>query len=149
MMYDKYPFVADDSGRSKSKRPRQYNDCTVKALSKVTGYNYDYVYDELKLLGRKSHRGFHIQKFLKKHKQILGSTFNYVVFNAEKDKPRVKVKDCLDMFYGKKVILRVSKHVIPMIDGTIYDWFDNNPTPTETQLDYYFNKCVYCAFIME
>lgn len=36
-MHALYPFKYSDGGRSESRRPKQRNDCTVRALAIVTG----------------------------------------------------------------------------------------------------------------
>lgn len=45
-------YVRCDAGRSASRRPRQKNDCTVRALALARGLTYDEAYDTLKAAGR-------------------------------------------------------------------------------------------------
>jgi hypothetical protein len=42
------PFAFNDGGRQNSKRPRQKNDCTVRAIAIVCAIAYDSAYDLLK-----------------------------------------------------------------------------------------------------
>lgn len=52
-----YPWICTDAGRSQSKRPRQSNDCTVRALALALDCPYDQAYDTLKTAGRIASRG--------------------------------------------------------------------------------------------
>lgn len=45
-------FQQTDAGRAKSRRPRQKNDCTVRALALARSLHYDAAYDDLKKAGR-------------------------------------------------------------------------------------------------
>jgi hypothetical protein len=51
-------FVFDDGGRSQSKRPKQKNDCTVRALAIACEITYDEAYEMLAAAGRSCSRGF-------------------------------------------------------------------------------------------
>lgn len=46
-------WVKSDAGRYGSRRPRQKNDCTVRALALAMGLPYDEAYDRLKEAGRR------------------------------------------------------------------------------------------------
>ncbi len=59
-----YPWVCTDGGRASSSRPRQRNDCTVRALAIAGGLSYDDAYDLLKEAGRKCSRGFQFSAWL-------------------------------------------------------------------------------------
>jgi len=50
--------VADNS----SKRPRQRNDCTVRAIAIACDFSYDSAYDLLKANGRRSSRGIRLRQ---------------------------------------------------------------------------------------
>jgi hypothetical protein len=41
------PFSFNDGGRQLSKRPRQRNDCTVRAVAIACDFSYDSAYDLL------------------------------------------------------------------------------------------------------
>jgi hypothetical protein len=51
------PFSFNDGGRQHSKRPRQQNGCTVRAIAIACDFYYDSAYDLLKANGRKCSRG--------------------------------------------------------------------------------------------
>ena len=51
-------FINDDAGKSKSKRSKQENDCTVRSLAIAFDMEYDDAYNYLKEHGRKNGRGF-------------------------------------------------------------------------------------------
>ena len=59
-----YDFCQTDAGRCLSKRPKQKNDCTVRAMATAFELSYDDAYDILKKYGRICGRGFHIGDFL-------------------------------------------------------------------------------------
>lgn len=55
------PFRLNDGGRQHSKRPRQRNDCTVRAVAIASSIPYDSAYDLLKANGRKCSRGIRLR----------------------------------------------------------------------------------------
>lgn len=56
-------FKLDDAGRSKSSRPKQSRDCTVRALARVLGCRYDRAYQILHDAGRECSKGFDIEEW--------------------------------------------------------------------------------------
>lgn len=66
-------FIANDK---ESETSGQRNDCTVRALSTVTGRDYVEVLNVLREAGRKDNKGFHLKAWLKKNNwQVLGHWF--------------------------------------------------------------------------
>lgn len=63
-----YPLVLNDGNRNLSRRPGQFNDCTVRAFAIITGKSYDEVYDILAKAGRKPCQGFDSTGWLKKRR---------------------------------------------------------------------------------
>lgn len=125
-----YPWVCTDGGRSSSARPKQQNDCTVRALAIARDLPYDEAYDILKDAGRKSGRGFDFVKWVASQPWA-----TKISFPAVKGKRRMTpAQFCRD--YPKGIfILRVTKHLIAVRDGVIYDAFENRP-----------DRCVYAAW---
>jgi hypothetical protein len=135
----KCPFIKTDAGRSTSKRPRQSNDCTVRALALAADAEYDTAYDTLAEAGRKCARGFDFRTWAKTA-EFNGYRFTWTSFPAVKDKIReTPVTFALAHSQGR-FILRCSKHVLVCIDGTVMD-------VTQYQgvmgLEY---RCVYAAW---
>lgn len=110
-----YPFVASDAGRAESRRPRQKNDCTVRALTHVTSLAYDDVYDRVAELGRKSHRGFD----LRKHAEAFGLVWR--PFQAVKGQKRMTPVQFAREYPEGRWIVRTAGHVFAFIDGVGYD----------------------------
>lgn len=128
-------FIYSDSGRSQSKRPKQSNDCTVRAFASAFNLSYDYAYDYLKELGRGCSKGFHLQVYLKQKVELFDFSIDYTVFQAQKGKPRVKVKDIGKMYPTGTHIIRIAGHVACMHNGIIHDTTGG-----------YGDKAVYCMF---
>jgi hypothetical protein len=99
-------FVKSDAGRSKSKRPKQKNDCVVRALALVADVSYDEAYDFVKRQGRKSHRGFHLHLYLDRASKTGELVFGHRIikhsFPAQKDKERMYV-GAFCMFYPRGI----------------------------------------------
>ena len=128
-------FVDSDAGRATSRRPRQRNDCTVRALALATSVEYDEAYDRLMGAGRKSSRSFALNRWLPQS----GIPFTKVSYPAVKGKKRMTLGEFSrgDGSNGRW-IANCAKHVIAVIDGVILD--DGAPR---------FDACVYTAFRME
>ena len=114
------PFDQHDAGRSTSKRPRQTNDCTVRALASAAGAEYDRVYDTLAAAGRKGARGFDIRTWAKRA-EFNGYRFAWLGFPAVKGMWRVNPVLFALKFPEGRFILRTAKHVIACVDGRISD----------------------------
>ena len=50
-------YMKNDGGRASSKRPKQKNDCVVRAIAVAFNLPYDDVYETMADLGRKCGRG--------------------------------------------------------------------------------------------
>jgi hypothetical protein len=125
-----YTWVNSDGGRSTSKRKAQKNDCTVRALAIARQLPYDDAYDILKEAGRKCGRGFDFVKWIETQPWA-----TKISFPAVKGKPRMTpAQFCRDYPKGT-YILRVTKHVVAVRDGVVFDTFENRP-----------DRCVYTAW---
>jgi hypothetical protein len=111
-----YPFVKTDAGRTASRRPKQKNDCTVRALVHVTGEEYDVVYDRIAEAGRKSHGRFDLKKYL-----AADPRFKWVPFPAVAGQSRMNPPTFSRLHPKGKWIARTAKHVHAVIDGVHYD----------------------------
>ena len=140
-----YPFVESDAGRSLSRRPKQSNDCTVRALSLVTSVPYDTVYDLLAAEGRKCGRGFQFKNFVRRSGvisqsvpgEILGHSVDKFYFPGKRGERRMNPFTFARTkpFNEGRWIVKVAKHVFAFIDGTAYDMC---PEPDD--------RCIYTAF---
>jgi hypothetical protein len=138
-----YPFVKTDGGRTQSKRPKQTNDCTVRALALVTETPYDTVYDKLKEHGRVCSDGFHLSRWiwgqvdpvLGEPEYVFGYTAYWRPFQAQKGKKRMNPVEFTKTFPQGRYICRTAKHVFAVIDGVVYDAFQERD-----------DRCIYGAW---
>jgi hypothetical protein len=113
-----FPFIVHDGGRSKSKRPRQKNDCTVRCLSTATGLDYDLVYDMLADAGRKCSKGFDFKHWIETQDMFIFTKFS---FPAKRGEPRMNPSKFYKHFPKGRYIVRTAKHVLAAVDGVLYD----------------------------
>lgn len=135
--------VDADCGRTTSKRPKQTNDCTVRALAAAFDLDYDYAYDLLKTSGRVCSRGFNLMKWMESNWHnglLLGRAVKKISFPAVKGQPRMNVATFAKTFAEGTYIVRVSKHVACIKNGVYLDWLNGGQ---------YGYKCVYLAYQIE
>lgn len=125
-----YMFEKSDAGRSQSRRPKQTNDCTVRALALARGIEYDSAYDLLANAGRKCARGFFLGDWLEGQPWA-----EKIRFPAIKGQRRMNPAAFTEQFKEGRYICRVSKHVFAVIDGVVYDTFESRP-----------DRCIYTAW---
>lgn len=114
------PWDRTDGGRSNSRRPRQSNDCTVRALATAASVEYDTAYDELMSAGRKAGRGFHFRKWASAS-TFNGYRFDWIGFPAVKGMWRVNPVLFAMKFRQGRFILKTAKHVLACVDGRVSD----------------------------
>ena len=125
-----YPWLRTDAGRSNSARPKQKNDCTVRALALVRGFTYDEAYDTLANAGRKCSNGFHIGTWLERQPSV-----TKISFPAIKGQTRMNPVKFAEQFPKGRFICRTAKHVYAVIDGVALDTARSKP-----------NRCIYNAW---
>lgn len=125
-----YPYVFNDAGRSTSKRPRQKNDCTVRAFALTRGIAYDEAYDILKAAGRKCATSFNFGAWIKDQPFA-----RKISFPAVKGNPRMNPPEFCRNFAKGRYIVRTAKHVFAVIDGFVHD---DHVT--------YDARCIYAAW---
>ena len=125
-----YIWCQTDAGRSASKRPRQVNDCTVRALASACGFSYDQAYDTLKLAGRKCRSGFKLSNWLNQQQWA-----EKISFPAKKGMRRMNPSTFTAQFPEGNYIVKVARHVFACINGVIHD-VDRNPP----------DRCIYTAW---
>lgn len=122
-----------DAGRAQSRRPRQKNDCTVRALALTRGMRYDAAYDQLKAFGRGCGERFDMARWLNGQ-----SWANKIAFPAVKGQPRMNPAEFCRLHPSGTYICRVAKHVFAVIDGVV---MDDRPVRAD--------RCVYTAWRIE
>lgn len=125
-----YPFMLNDAGRSTSRRPKQSNDCTVRALALARGMEYDEAYDVLADAGRTCGRGFDFVTW------VAGQPWaRKIAFPAVKGQTRMNPASFVQQFPSGVFICRVAKHVFVVKNGVVHDVFENRP-----------DRCIYTAW---
>lgn len=127
-------------GRLTSKRPKQNNDCTVRAFACAFDLDYDYVYDMFAAAGRKCSNGFHLGPWMERNAvdgYILDRRIAKISFPAERGVPRMNLETFVKRFDLGTYIVRVAKHVACIRDGVILDWMT---------VGGHGYKCVYLAY---
>lgn len=109
-------LIISDAGRSTSRRPRQNNDCTVRALAIVKNLPYDDAYDLLKQGGRVSGHKFNFKAWLQDK-----SWARKISFPAIKGQQRMNPVLFIQKYPKGTFLCFVAKHVFACIDGVIYD----------------------------
>ncbi len=130
-------FVQSDGGRSRSRRPRQKDDCTVRALALVTERPYDEAYDALASAGRQSSRRFDFRTWAASA-LFAGFRLRWTPLPAVRGRPRVTPATFVLDHPRGRYVLRTAKHVMACIDGAIHD--THRPQP---------GRCVYGYWSLE
>lgn len=134
-------FSYSDGGRSKSRRPKQSNDCTVVALAIACDLPYDTVYDYLSQEGRKCGSGFRFGDWVKLLKwnetDFFGYGFTWLPIQAVKGELRCDPDQFCKDFWKGPYIMQVSRHVIAVKNGVYYDHTN------------WGHRCVYGAWRVE
>lgn len=125
-----YPFVWSDGGRAVSRRPKQSNDCTVRAVAIALNMSYDHAYDLLAGAGRKCWSGFDVVGWL-----AAQDWAEKIPFPAEKGRRRMNPAEFSKRFASGRYICRVAKHVFAVVDGVIHDSNEQRP-----------DRCIYTAW---
>lgn len=130
-----YPFVPTDGGRSASRRPRQRDDCTVRALAVAAELSYDDAYDLLKAAGRGSSRRFRFDEWVLAGGTVAGRRLERRTFPAVRGERRMNPETFCALHREGRWIVRTAKHVFAVVDGALHD--DRAVRP---------DRCVYAAY---
>lgn len=128
-----YRFLSCDAGRAESRRSRQKNDCTVRALALARNLPYDEAYDILKAAGRQCSRGFQFPDWLNSQPWA-----TKMPFPAVKGRRRMNLDAFTKAYPSGVFICRVAKHVFVVRDGVVLDTLENSP-----------DRCIYTAWRIE
>ena len=114
-------YVYDDGGRSKYFKAQNVGDCAIRAIAIATGKDYEEVYEDLKKLNNgKSCRNGTPKKVDKKYLTDLGWVWHPTI----KPGTGVQVHLSEDELPGGILIVQVSKHLVCVKDGVIYDTYN-------------------------
>jgi len=110
-------LVLTDGGRSKSKRPKQTNDCTVRALAIAVNQPYDVVYDALAKGGRKCSSGFNIDTWLWKNRD---NVFGYKAIMIESYKFEL-IQNIAHKISKGRYLICIRDHVYAFVNNAVHD----------------------------
>lgn len=119
----------NDGGRAKSSRPRQKNDCMVRAIAIAFEQPYDLVYDKLSMHGRESGKGtdYYTSKRL------------IAPFTKQKQFPENGITlETFAMLFPKETwIIFTKKHALAIKQGVIHDMvtFGEETRPVEAAFE--------------
>lgn len=124
-------FKLSDAGRSKSKRPKQQRDCTVRALALVATFPYNRAYDILAKAGRECSLGFDIEAWGRKTHLIDGAG-DHIYWRLQKmpynkdhheqgPASRYRLTNFVEDRPKGRFIVSTARHVFAVIDGVVYD----------------------------
>lgn len=138
------PFQKNDGGRSAAGFKGEASDCVVRSIAIATGLEYQFVYDELFLMNRKANRKHPRGKAsprdagtsMETVKAFLGS-LGWRWVPCMKIGSGCKVHLASGELPDGNLIVRVSKHMVAVIDGVIQDTHDCGRDGT---------RCVYGYF---
>ena len=122
-----YSLIIHDGNRHLSRRINSNSDCTVRALSIVTGASFDDAYDLLARAGRKPHKGFEIDQWLARRRTpVFGGTFKRIpvlgCYEAISPLKTPLTPVTFPIWHPKgRYLVTTSDHVYPILDSIAYD----------------------------
>lgn len=109
----------------RSRENGETNDCVVKSLSILTGYNYDQCHNVLRRCGRKFACGTY-RDVTNKAIVILG--YNYTIVYDTKARPVMSLRHARYKYPVGLYLVFTNHHALPMVDGCIIDNYTKNGT---------------------
>ena len=125
-----YQWACNDAGRAQSRRPKQHNDCTVRALAAARHLTYDAAYDILAAAGRVSGQGFKFGPWINAQPWA-----KKMAFPARRGEKRMTLATFVHEHSIGCYICKLAKHVVTVRDGIVFDDRENAP-----------DRCVYTAW---
>lgn len=120
--------ILTDAGRSLSSHPLENNDCSIRAVSLVTGLTYDEAWDELAGHGRIPMDGFMWEDWARKVGFIQAPwtgqpewVFKRTSFPPMKGFERIRPRNLPSLFPQGRFIMTSTEHVEAWIGGRHYD----------------------------
>lgn len=107
--------VYNDGGRATSKRPKQKNDCAVRAIAIAYGIEYDYAYDILTNMGRECNKGT--------MGWILIPMLERYAKQLDIPSQSIKVMALGFVFPTGTYLVKIKGHIFALVDGIIHDTF--------------------------
>lgn len=150
------PVIITDCGRSQSKRPKDFSDCAVRALTAIMFppqdryFMYDGIWELLKANGRKWGQGFDVDRWLRYGAPGLNSLrssyrlppvwFQQTTYPSVKGQPRLTLADAPRLYPQGRCLVELGGHVLGMVEGKLYD--DSEDTRHKR------GRCLYSVWVM-
>lgn len=121
------PFAIAITTKGFSKNPRERNTCVVEALSIACDIGYDIAHKDLEEGANRLVNGRCNIEDLIYYLDWIGADsyrgwkFEWFPLQAVKGEPRIDPEKFCEMFPKGRFLMRVSRHVVDVIDGTYYD----------------------------
>lgn len=141
-------FIYDDGGREKAGFKGKTGDCVTRSIAIATGKPYKEVYNALNELAEKERTGKRKRKTSNSRTGVFRSSYQkYLESIGWKWIATMKIGSGCQMHLRSdelpkgRIICRVSKHMVAVIDGIIHDIYESVYRAGE--------RCVYGYFIKE
>lgn len=105
-------FTYDDGGRAASRRPRQHNDCVVRACAVALHVPYDQAYDTLANAGRDCGHGMMAQDYSKTLTQCCTQLHEWT---------KCSLSEFIAAHPQGSYIIRIWHHATALVDGVVHD----------------------------
>tara|TARA_R100000501_G_C2588492_1_gene89319 strand:+ start:182 stop:619 length:438 start_codon:yes stop_codon:yes gene_type:complete len=138
-------FIFNDGGRAKAGYKGKAEDCVVRAIAIATETNYQKVYDDITKLNKNNNKkgkktsardGNTNKKTINQYLKSKGWKWNATMGIGTGCKTHLK-KDELPK---GKIICRITRHIVAVINGVIHDTYNCSRNGT---------RCVYGYWIYE
>ncbi len=135
-----------DGGRKEAGFKGHTGDCVVRAIAIVTRKPYRYVYDEINAIARAERPRKGKKRSSARTGVAIGTIRKYLDLLGYVWVPTMKVgSGCrvhlkADELPKGRIIVRLSRHITAMIDGTIYDLYDPSREGTRCVYGYWTKK---------
>ena len=122
-------MIYNDGGRAKAGYKGDAGDCTVRAIAIATEQEYQIVYDALFEMNRKNNKnhknasprdGNTTMKTIHKYMKNIGWNWTPTMKIGQ----GCKVHMSADELPSGNLVVRLSKHLAAVIDGTLHDTYD-------------------------
>ena len=112
-----FSICLNDGGRSKSRRPRQRNCCTVICTAIAFNMSYDAAFDLLQIHGRQNNKGIRYYDFLRQYPE----SARKISANGRIDADYLSIAQWLPRLESGKFVVMIDCHVFAVINGVIHD----------------------------
>ena len=125
-------FVYSDGGRSNYFQAEHVGDCVVRAICNASGLDYKKVYDDINELAKRERIGKRKRSisnsrngvYKETYKKYIENTLGWAWYNCSSIGVGCTAHLCADELPLGTLIVKVSRHLTCVKDGTLYDTYD-------------------------